>query len=306
MPSGGSTRRRSRSAWAEVARLERELADARAEAESAERDRDWLAHAAAEIDALAPQPGEETALAEERAAMQAGAKAGEALAGIDELLGGSDGALAQLRLAARRIERGALDHPLLGEALAALDRAVIEAAEAEDRIAKASDAMAFDPARLESVEARLFDIRAARPQASLSRPMRWRRLGEEMQAQARGDRASGERVAELEAALAEARETFDRTRRRAAARRADAAADALDAKVAAELAPLKLDAARFRTAFGRAEPGPSGIDRVEYRSVDQSRRAVRAADPDRQRRRIVALHPRAEGRAGRGGRSARR
>ena len=141
--------------------LERELADARAEAESAARDRDWLAHAAAEIDALAPQPGEETALAEERAAMQAGAKAGEALAGIDELLGGSDGALAQLRQAARRIERGALDHPLLGEALAALDRAVIEAAEAEDRIAKASDAMAFSPERLESVEARLFDIRAA-------------------------------------------------------------------------------------------------------------------------------------------------
>ena len=27
---------------------------------------------------------------------------------------------------------------------------------------------------------------------------------------------------------------------------------------------MKLDAARFRTAFGRAEPGPSGIDRVEY------------------------------------------
>ena len=43
-----------------------------------------------------------------------------------------------------------------------------------------------------------------------------------------------------------------------------AAAAQLDAKVAAELAPLKLDAARFRTAFGRAEPGPSGTDRVEF------------------------------------------
>ena len=98
--------------------------------------------------------------------MQAGLKAGESLTGLDELLGGSEGALAQLRQAARRIERGAADHPLLAEALAALDRALIEASEAEDRIARAAEAMAFDPARLEQAEARLFDIRGTRPQAS--------------------------------------------------------------------------------------------------------------------------------------------
>ena len=42
------------------------------------------------------------------------------------------------------------------------------------------------------------------------------------------------------------------------------AAARLDAAVAAELAPLKLDAARFRTAIAAAEPGPSGTDRVEF------------------------------------------
>jgi len=249
-------------AWAEVARLERELAEARAEAESAVRDRDWLAHAAAEIDALNPQPGEETTLAEERAAMQAGAKAGEALAGIDELLGGSEGALAQLRQAARRIERGALDHPLLGEALAALDRAVIEAAEAEDHIAKASVAMAFSPERLENAEARLFDIRAAARKHRCEADV-LAALGEEMHSKLDAIDASGERVEALEAALTEARATFDlRAAELSEARRS--AATRLDAAVASELAPLKLDAARFRTAFGRAEPGPSGIDRVEY------------------------------------------
>jgi DNA repair protein RecN (Recombination protein N) len=35
-------------------------------------------------------------------------------------------------------------------------------------------------------------------------------------------------------------------------------------KVAAELAPLKLDSARFRTAISEAEPGPAGVDRVEF------------------------------------------
>ncbi|HEX4801656.1 MAG TPA: AAA family ATPase, partial [Sphingomicrobium sp.] len=88
-------------AWAKVTRTEAELTQARAEAAAAERDREWLEHASAEIEALAPEEGEETRLAEERAAMQAGLKAGESLTGLDELLGGADGALAQLRQAAR-------------------------------------------------------------------------------------------------------------------------------------------------------------------------------------------------------------
>ncbi|MBW0007562.1 MAG: AAA family ATPase, partial [Sphingomonas sp.] len=146
-------------AWEQVTRIEGQLAEAQAAAAAAERDREWLEHASAEIEALSPEEGEETKLAEERAAMQAGLKAGESLTGLDELLGGSEGALAQLRQAARRIERGAADHPLLADALSALDRALIEASEAEDRIARAAEAMAFDPARLEQAEARLFDIR---------------------------------------------------------------------------------------------------------------------------------------------------
>jgi len=135
-------------AWAEVTRIEAALLEARTEAAAADRDREWLEHASREIEALAPEPGEETRLAEERAAMQAGLKAGESLTGLDELLSGADGALSQLRQAARRIERGAADHPMLAEALAALDRALIEASDAEDRIARAADAMTFDPARL--------------------------------------------------------------------------------------------------------------------------------------------------------------
>src|SRR4051812_14435914 len=59
-------------AWAEVVRIEAELSGARAELAAAERDRDYLQHACGEIEALAPEEGEETRLAEERSAMQAG------------------------------------------------------------------------------------------------------------------------------------------------------------------------------------------------------------------------------------------
>jgi DNA repair protein RecN (Recombination protein N) len=249
-------------AWLEVESIRDRLAAAREAAEAAERDREWLEHAAAEIAALAPEPGEETSLAEERAAMQAGAKAGETLAGLDELLGGSEGALAQLRAAARRIERGAAEHPLLADALASLDRSLIEASEAEDKIARAAEALAFDPARLETVEARLFDIRGLARKHRVE-PDALAALGQELAGKLAMIEAGSELIQSLEAELDGARNQYDAEARRLRTARAEAAAR-LDAAVAGELPPLKLDAARFRTALAEAEPGPAGTDRIEF------------------------------------------
>ncbi len=249
-------------AWRQVTEVEQALAQARAAAAEAERDRDYLAHAVGEIETLDPQAGEETSLAEERAAIQAGAKAGEALDGLDQLLGGSEGALAQLRQAARRIERGAEDHPALAEALAALDRALIEAHDAEDKVARAADSLAHDPARLEAVEARLFDIRGLARKHRVE-PDSLAELGARMRAQLAEIEAGGERIEALDAQLEQARLAYSKLAAELSTRRHEAAAK-LDAAVAGELAPLKLDSARFRTAVAAAEPGPSGTDRIEF------------------------------------------
>jgi DNA repair protein RecN (Recombination protein N) len=249
-------------AWAEVVRIEGELAAARADFAAAERDRDYLEHSCGEIEQLAPEEGEETRLAEERSAMQAGLKAGESLTGLDELLGGSEGALSLLRQAARRIERGAADHALLAEALAALDRALIEASEADDRIARAAESLAFDPARLEQVEARLFDIRGLARKHRVE-PDQLALLGSQMRSQLAAIDAGGERIAELDAQLLAARKTYSAAAATLSKQRHEAAAR-LDTTVADELHPLKLDSAKFRTTIGAAEPGPSGTDRVEF------------------------------------------
>lgn len=249
-------------AWAKVTTIEQDLVAARAAAAEAERDRDYLVFSVEEIEALDPQPGEETRLAEERATIQSGAKAGEELAGLDELLGGSDGALARLRLAARKIERGAADHPELAGALAALDRALNEAHDAEDKIVRAAEAFAHDPARLESVEARLFDIRGLARKHRVE-PDMLADLGQRMRAQLGEIEAGGERIAALDRELQDARSDYSALAAKLGERRA-AAANRLDAAVAAELAPLKLDSARFRTTVAPAEPGPWGTDRVEF------------------------------------------
>ncbi len=249
-------------AWAKVTWIEAELAQARAEAAAAERDRDYLEHASAEIEQLAPQQGEETRLAQERTTMQAGLKAGESLNGLDELLGGSEGALSLLRQAARRIDRGAADHPLLAEALAALDRSLIEASDAEDKVARAAEALAFDPARLEEVEARLFDVRGLARKHRVE-PDALAALGEQMRSQLAAIEAGGEHIAELDRQLVAAREAYAGAADELSQRR-HTSATRLDAAVAAELGPLKLDAARFRTSIAPAEPGPAGTDRVEF------------------------------------------
>jgi DNA repair protein RecN (Recombination protein N) len=249
-------------AWDDIVRIESELEAARRAAADAERDRDYLAFVTAEIEALDPQAGEESQLAEERSAIQAGAKIGESLTGLDELLEGSDGAVAQLRQAARRIERGASDHPLLAEALACLDRALAEASEAEDRIRRAAEALLHDPERLEAVEARLFDIRGLARKHRVE-PDALADLGAEMRGQLAEIEAGGERIAALESELEAARARFSEAAERLSNERRAAAAR-LDSAVASELAPLKLDSARFRSALSTAEPGASGIDRVEF------------------------------------------
>jgi DNA repair protein RecN (Recombination protein N) len=127
--------------------------------EAAARDREWLEHSVAELRDLAPEAGEEQALAELRANMQKGTRLAEDIEAVGQLLDGSEGGLALLRQAARRLERIGGEHDKLGEALEALDRALIEASEAEDRLAAAAEALAFDPARLEEAETRLFEIR---------------------------------------------------------------------------------------------------------------------------------------------------
>ncbi len=253
---------RAHEAWRSAAdALER----AREEVANAVRDRDYLTHVVAELTAFAPEPGEEETLAAERAAMQKGARLGEDLNVLADLLGGSEGGLAQLRQAARRLDRIAPDHPLLGQALSALDRAVIEASEAEEHLERAAEAMAFDPARLESVETRLFDLRAlARKHQVQADDLA--ALAEELAARLARIEAGAEGLAALEQAAGAAQGAYEAEARALSARRREAAAR-LDTAVAGELAPLKLDAAKFRTTvdpLAQAQWGPHGADRVEF------------------------------------------
>lgn len=241
------------------------LGAARVDLAAATNEREWLAHAVAELTAFAPEVGEEDLLAEERAIMQKGARLTDDLSALSVLFDGSDGGLSQLRQAARRLDRIASEHPSLEQGLAAIDRALIEAGEAEEHLAAATEALMVDPARLDAIEVRLFDLRAlARKYAVTADALAL--YAEELAEKLTRIDAGEEGLAALEkaeriacAAYLAAGQALSEQRR--------VAAERLDKAVASELAPLKLDSARFRTAvepLDEGQWGPGGIDRVEF------------------------------------------
>ena len=252
-------------AWTGWRRAEDALAEARLAVETAKADQDLLLAHLAELTALEPQAGEEARLAETRADMQKGEKLSGDLEELRHLWEGSDSPLASLRVAARRLDRIAPEHPLLAEALAALDRAVIEAGEAEDKLEAAAEALVHDPAALEAAETRLFELRA------LARKHRCE--VDELPVLMRDMRSRLESIegseAQLDALEAAAKDAGARYRKEAEALHDArlAAAARLDKAVAGELAPLKLDAARFRTAVMQLPEerwGAAGMDTVEF------------------------------------------
>jgi DNA repair protein RecN (Recombination protein N) len=241
------------------------LDDAQAEIATAQRDREWLEHAVAELDKLAPEPGEEEALAERRRGMQRAEKIADDLNDVTGHVDGRDGAMTQLRQAARVLERIAEDHPALAEALAAIDRAVIEGSVAEEKLRDAAAALMHDPRQLEEDEARLFELRAMARKHRVQ-PDELAALADRQRAQLERLNAGEEGLAGLEARVEKARAAYV-TAADALTKQRTEAAKRLDKSVAGELAPLKLDAARFRTivaALSEGEWSSAGRDRVEF------------------------------------------
>ncbi len=252
-------------AWSKWRRAEDALGETREAVETAKADQDLLLAHLTELTALEPQAGEEARLAEARADMQKGEKLSGDLEELRHIWEGSDSPLAALRVAARRLDRIAPEHPLLAEALGALDRAVIEAGEAEDKLQAAAEALVHDPQALDAAETRLFELRA------LARKHRCE--VDELPEKMREFRAALDSIeggeAELDALEAAAKEAGARYRAEAEALHANrvAAALRLDKAVAGELAPLKLDAARFRTSVTELPEerwGAHGLDAVEF------------------------------------------
>lgn len=227
---------------------------------------DYLSHALEELRALDPQQGEEEALAGRRQLMMNAEKIAAELAEALDALSGEGTSGARLAAALRRIERQSGAAPaLLVPVAEALEKVLAETETARAKLEAAIRATAFEPNELERAEERLFALRA------LARKHRVAvddlpAVAEKLATELAGIERSETKSAELAEAVNAARKDYE-TKALALSKARKEAAKRLDDEVMAELAPLRLEKARFVTnieSVDLASGGPSGIDRVAF------------------------------------------
>ncbi len=248
------------------------LAAAERKIEETAKEEEFLRHAASELEKLGPVAGEEEALAAERLRLQAGERRAEAIASAMAELRPKDkrnaGPAAALRAAARAVARITVPaghvNPA-GPAMAAIDRAEIALAEAEDFLERLAASEEDDPRALEATEERLFALRAAARKHGVQvaeLPAFFATLRGRLAALESGVAdiaALTAETARLRGAYVEKAAALSAQRERAAAK--------LEKAIAAELPPLKLERARFvveKTMLPEPNWGPRGADGIKF------------------------------------------
>lgn len=236
-----------------------------ARVEAAAREADYLRSSVDELTRLAPEQGEEEALAEKRTKMMQAERIAGDLNEAHETLTGSVSGVPEIGGLLRRLERKAAQAPGLLEGVndhlaAALDHL----AGAQSLIEQAIADTDHDPRALEQIEERLFGLRAMARKHDCQ-PDDLPTLAVTM-ADTLADLDAGEaRLGALEAEARAARTAYDAAAADLSAKRSQTA-NALIAAVHAELPALKLDRAQFivdqHTDADKATA--AGIDEIAF------------------------------------------
>ena len=217
------------------------------------------------MQALAPKPGEEEALADRRQTMIRAEKVAGDISEAYEIVAGGASPIPTLAGLVRRLERkGHEAGGLLDAAIAAIDRSLVALEEATAALEAAIAAAAFDPKELERAEERLFALRAASRKHAVAvadLPALTERMAAGLKELERGE---GDLKA-LDAEVASAKARYDAAAA-GLSRKRQAAARRLEKAVAAELPALRLERAEFTVALASdaAKGGEHGIDDVSF------------------------------------------
>lgn len=251
--------------WRQLARAERDLSQLRQSLEAAQRESDYLTSSVAELEALAPQPGEEQQLALSRSDMMKVEKVASDIAEAVDQLNGQTSPIPAIANLARRLERKSAEVPsLLVPPLEALGQSLDHLEDARLGLEEALRATEFDPSALERTEERLFALRAAARKYQVDCDG-LTDLTATMASNLADLNAGEERLAGLEAALSEANVSYEKVARELSTERAKAAKQ-LEEAVHGELPALKLERARFLATLESdpAQASAQGVDRIEF------------------------------------------
>jgi len=227
---------------------------------------EYLRHAVDELQALAPTPGEESTLAEQRKILQHGEQISSAIQEAQQALMAEGGAEEKLASALGEIERAAAKAGgMLDNTLGAIQRAVSEAADATGFLERATADLEIDPQALEDAEERLFALRALARKHNTEVDALADTQAKLETALADID-AGGESLKRLQAEADTAKKAYA-SAATALHKKRVTAANALDKAMVGELEPLRLGNARFKTnviALDQDKWTETGADRVAF------------------------------------------
>jgi len=240
------------------------LAHEQAEVEKVRAEVDYLRHADAELGKLAPGVGEETQLAERRQTMMQAEKVTSEIRDAYEAVAGQGSAVPVLSGVMRRLDRRRDQAPdLINPSLVALEAALNSLELAGQSLDQALRDARFDPRELEEVEDRLFALRAASRKYAVTVDELPTLAGKIADDLSRLD-AGESRLIALQKAVVAAEAAYKKAAEQLSAKRKKTAKE-LDKAVTGELAPLKLENARFLTQIrAEGQGGAEGIDVVEF------------------------------------------
>ncbi|WP_392508460.1 DNA repair protein RecN [Naumannella halotolerans] len=243
-----------------------ELAQLQADAQARAREADLLRFGIAEIDQVAPEPGEDSALRAEAARLTdiddlriAAQQATRALAGDDEDPG--SGALAALTAADTSLRQLAGSDAAAAELVDRISELLVGAQDLTGEVSRYADSLSADPQRLAAVMDRTAALTSLTRKygVDIDAVLAWRT--DSAQALERLD-GSEDRIAELQAVIAQTEPVVDRLAADLTAARREAA-ERIAGQVGPELAALAMPHAQLTFSVTPAERGPWGADRIE-------------------------------------------
>ncbi|MBA5724293.1 DNA repair protein RecN [Candidatus Liberibacter sp.] len=226
---------------------------------------EFLRFSIQELQSINIQPGEETVLAEKRSRMLKQERIASDLAGAFEELNGSASPISVVSSMLRRIERKSSELPgFLDSCVTSLNEAFENLSNAQQAMEKALSEIEYDSGELESIEERLFALRAVSRKYSV--PVEdLPDLEKKMVSDLDDIQAGSEKLVSFEKILSEAREAYDIAAQDISSKRRQVARS-LEKNIMVELPALKLENVIFMVKIisDSEEVSFRGIDKVEF------------------------------------------
>ena len=251
-------------AYARYRKTETELDALKRQIEEARTNEEFLRFQYNELAKAALEEGEQEELEQEGETLAHAEEIKTALFEADSRLNGDDGSVVgSIKQAVRSLHDIEEVYPKVRELAERLDSSLIELKDISAEVSSATEAVDFDPTRLDAINSRLDAIYSLQQKFHVSTVAELLAMQGELKNELDNVELGSERIDELEARLATDRGVCEERAARLTALRTTAARK-VESEMLRRLVPLGIPNVRFEVQIERRELSPTGSDKVAF------------------------------------------